>query len=157
MEQSIPGTSFNHLYVPNAPKSPRGRFHFVHMFSVASDSLWSYGLSAARLLCPWDFPGKNTEVGCHFLLQGIFPTQGLNPSLLHWQVNSLPLSHQGSPFQLISEIPCRRKWQPTPVFLPGTSYRQRSLMGYSPWSSKESDMAERLTLSLCFMYLLPFC
>ena len=35
-----------------------------------------------RLLCPWDFPGKNTGVGCHFLLQGIFPTQGLNLSLL---------------------------------------------------------------------------
>ena len=32
------------------------------------------------------FPGKNTEVGCHFLLQGIFPTQGSNPCLLHWQV-----------------------------------------------------------------------
>ena len=37
----------------------------------------------ARLLCPWDSPGKNTGVGCHFLLQGIFPTQESNPSLLH--------------------------------------------------------------------------
>ena len=35
------------------------------------------------LLCPWDFPGKNTRVCFHFLLQGIFPTQGLNSSLLH--------------------------------------------------------------------------
>ena len=35
--------------------------------------------------------------GCHFLLQGIFPTQGSNPCLLHWQVDSLPLSHEGSP------------------------------------------------------------
>ena len=34
------------------------------------------------LLCPWDSPGKNTGVGCHFLLQGIFPTQGSNPHLL---------------------------------------------------------------------------
>ena len=48
-------------------------------------------------LCPWDFPGKNTGVGCHFLLQGIFLTQGLNPCLLHWQADSLPLSHLGSP------------------------------------------------------------
>ena len=54
--------------------------------------LWS-----PRLLCPWDFPGKNTGVGCHFLLQGIFPTWEWNPHLLHWQVGSLPLSHQGSP------------------------------------------------------------
>ena len=44
-----------------------------------------------------DFPCKNTGVGCHFLLQGIFLTQGANPHLLHWKVDSLPLSHQGSP------------------------------------------------------------
>ena len=37
--------------------------------------LWSHGLEPARLLCPWDFPGKNTGMGCHFLLQRIFPTQ----------------------------------------------------------------------------------
>ena len=36
-------------------------------------------------------------MGCHFLLQGIFLTQGLNPCLLHWQVDSSPLSHQGRP------------------------------------------------------------
>ena len=47
--------------------------------------------------CPWDFPGKNTGVGCHFLLQAIFSTQGLNLHLLHWQADSLQLSHQGSP------------------------------------------------------------
>ena len=38
---------------------------------------------AARLLCLGDFPGKNTGVGCHFLLQGISLTQGLNSCLLH--------------------------------------------------------------------------
>ena len=42
-------------------------------------------------------PGKNTRVGCHALLQGIFLTQGWNPSLLRWQVDSSPLSHQGNP------------------------------------------------------------
>ena len=55
---------------------------------------WTVGHQAPL---PWDFPGNNTGVGCHFLLQGIFPTQGSNPSLLHWQVDSLQLSHQGSP------------------------------------------------------------
>ena len=55
----------------------------VRACSVVSDALWPYGLSRARFLCPWNFPGKNTEVGCHFLLQGIFLTQGSNPSLLH--------------------------------------------------------------------------
>ena len=52
--------------------------------------------SLPRLLCLWDFPGKNTGVGCHFLLQGIFPARALNPCLLcllHWQADSLPLYH----------------------------------------------------------------
>ena len=64
------------------------------MCSVAFDSLRPHGLYPARLLCPWNFPGKNTRVGCHFLLQGIFPTQGLKPRFLwplHWQMDSLPL------------------------------------------------------------------
>ena len=50
-----------------------------------------------KILCPWDFPGKKTGVGCHFLLQEIFPTQGLNPGLLHCRQMLYPLSHQGSP------------------------------------------------------------
>ena len=50
--------------------------------SVVSDSLQPYGLQTVRLLCPWNFPGKNTGAGCHFLLQEIFPTQGSNPILL---------------------------------------------------------------------------
>ena len=50
---------------------------------------------ATRLHCPWDSPGKNTGVGCHVLLQGIFLTQGSDPCLLHWQADSLPLSHLG--------------------------------------------------------------
>ena len=41
----------------------------------------------------WYFSGKNTGVDCHFLFQGIFPTQGLNLSRLYWQVKSLPLGH----------------------------------------------------------------
>ena len=49
-----------------------------------------------RLLCPCDSPGKKTAVGYHVLLQGIFPTRGSNPCLLHWQAGSLPLSHLGS-------------------------------------------------------------
>ena len=50
------------------------------------------------VLCPWVSPGKNTEVGCHFLLQGIFLTQGSTLRLLHWQADSLLLSDLGGPF-----------------------------------------------------------
>ena len=52
----------------------------------------------SRLLCPWDSPGKNTGVGCQAFLQGIFPAQVLNSSLLHllhWQAGSLPLAPPG--------------------------------------------------------------
>ena len=48
-----------------------------------------------------DFPGKNTGVGCHFLLQGIFWTQRSNLHLLHWQMDFLPLSYLGSPLLFI--------------------------------------------------------
>ena len=68
--------------------------------SVVSHSQWSYGLQPLRLLCPWDSPGKNTGMGCHFLLQEIFLTRRSNPSLLwllHWQVDSLPLEPYGKP------------------------------------------------------------
>ena len=70
---------------------------FVYVCSVVSDSLQPHGLQPARLLCLRNFSGKNTGVGCHFLLQGIFPTQGSNPCLLQRQVNSLLQSHLGSP------------------------------------------------------------
>ena len=53
---------------------------------VMSDSLRPHELQPTRLLCLWDYSSKTTGVGCHFLLQGIFLTQGLNPHLLHWQV-----------------------------------------------------------------------
>ena len=58
-------------------------FHVcVLSHSVTSDSLQPHELPLARLLSPWNFPGQNTGVGCHFLLHVIFRTQGLNPGLL---------------------------------------------------------------------------
>ena len=60
---------------------------------VVSDSFRLHGLLPTRLLCPWNFSDKNAEASCHFLLQGIFTTQGSNPHFLHWQVDSLPVSH----------------------------------------------------------------
>ena len=65
----------------------------VLSLSVVYNSLQPHGLQPARLLCPWDSPGKNTGVGCH-------ATQGLNPGhscLLHWQAGSLPLMAVGKP------------------------------------------------------------
>ena len=79
--------------------SPLGQLKTPSCSLVAQSllTLRPHGLQPARLLCPWDFPGESTGVGCHCLLQGVFSTQGLNLHLLHWQVGSSPLSHQGSP------------------------------------------------------------
>ena len=68
--------------------------------SVVSYSLQPHRLQPARLLYPWDSQGKNTGLGCHVLLQGIFLTQELNLHLLrflHWQVGSLSLVPHGKP------------------------------------------------------------
>ena len=80
------------------------RVSFSHSCTVCASSLspaWLCdSLDSARLLHPRDFPSKNTGVGCHFLLQGIFLTQGLNPRLLcllHCRWILYPLSHRGSP------------------------------------------------------------
>ena len=93
-----------------------------------SESLCPLG-EAPRLLCPWNFPGKNTGVGCHFLLQRIFPTQGSNPQLLHllhWQAESLPLRHLGSPTQLYFNSKTKANtykwWEPMTFELPPTAF-----------------------------------
>ena len=59
------------------------------------DSLWPNGLQPTRFFCLWDFPGKDTGVVFHFLLQGIFPTQGLNLGLLCCRQILHRLSYQG--------------------------------------------------------------
>ena len=80
---------------------------YAHKFDVCvcAHSVLSRSLQPHRLLCPWDFPGKNTGAGCHFLLQGIFLTQGSNPSLcsfLHWEADSLPLHHLENKYDNLS-------------------------------------------------------
>ena len=78
---------------------------FFFQLTKSCPTLW--GPMDCSLLCPWNSPGTNTGVGCHFLLQGTFPTQGLNPRLLCWQADSLPLSHRGSYF---IRIKVRQHW-----------------------------------------------
>ena len=82
------------------------------------------------LLCPWDFPGKNTGVCCHVLLQGIFLTQGSNLRLLHCTWILYCLSHQGSPKWLLL-------WEPP-------------LLGHRYCQTME---AEKLSLALSSRYL----
>ena len=108
--------------------------------SVISDSLWPHGLEPTTLLHPWDFPGKDTGVGCHFLLQGIFLTQGSNSGLLHCRQTLYPLSYQGIP------CGCRQKKTHThPVRL--YSYRTKNnynyIWGYILLEDKEKVQCPR--------------
>ena len=78
----------------------RKRCTCMYAKSLESCPTLCNAMQPARLLCPWDSPGKNTGVGCCTLFQGIFPTQGSKLhllSLLHWQVGSLPLTATGKP------------------------------------------------------------
>ena len=82
----------------------RGHIFIVLGCSVMSDSLHPHGLQPTRLLCPWRFSRQEYWSGFDGLLQGIFPTQELNPGLLHLRWILLQLSHQGGPRVLGSEI-----------------------------------------------------
>ena len=89
------------LLFPSSTISLHYRVCVLHHFSYVwlFVTLWTV---AHQALCPWDYPAKNTGVGCHFLLRGIVLIEGLNPSplcLLHWllQVASSPLAPPGKP------------------------------------------------------------
>ena len=115
---SLSGFSFWHSVLTGLCYRPRSSLKATdsnrHLYSLhmqlTESTLWCSLLSKSfltlcdptdcspsRLLCPWDFSGKNTGQGYHFLLQRIFLTQGLRLHLLCWQADSLPLSHQGNP------------------------------------------------------------
>ena len=98
----------------NVCKIFRSREHQVRREKVLVAQLYPHsfqphGLQPARLLCPWDFPVKNTGVGCYSLLQGIFPTQGLNPHLLYWQADSLPSKPSSSQGEGAANLPLEKK------------------------------------------------
>ena len=70
----------------------------------------------------------------------------LRVSLVAQMVKHLPTMRETQLQSLGWKISWRRKWQPTPVFLPGKSHGWRNLVGYSPWGRKELDMTEQLHL-----------
>ena len=106
-------TNFNYLLLLNLPKSSiipilqmRKLIQKSHQKSGYVEELFpqnQHGLEPARLLCPWDFPGKNTGADSHSILQGIFPTQGSNLCFLYHRQILYHLSHQESSFQYYLE------------------------------------------------------
>ena len=78
-------------------------------------------------------PSKNTRVGCHFLLQSIFLTQGLNPCLLYWQVDPLLLSHQRSSIFKIFDCKFLFWWYLSLVWVSGWWWLHRMSLGLQFW------------------------
>ena len=99
---------------------------------------------------PWDssihaFSRQESWSGFPFSSPGHLPNSGIGPGSPASEADSLPLSYQGSPYiyaYVYIHTHWRRKWQPAPVFLPGESHGQRSLVGCSPWGRRESDTTE---------------
>ena len=105
MTRRVLGVLISGLQI-NFEDHPCGYWHLVQGWIVVSESvshlvlsnsLQFHGLLPTRLLCPWDSTGKNTGVDSHSLLQGVFLTQLLNPSLNSFQMNSLPSEPPGKP------------------------------------------------------------
>ena len=83
------------LFLPHIPQTAC-IYLILLLVSLSCLTVCEPGLQPSRLLCPWDSPGKTTGMGCHFPLQGILLTQGLNPGLLHCRQILFSQSHQGS-------------------------------------------------------------
>ena len=100
--------------------------------------------SPTRLLWPWNSPGKNTGVGNHSLLQGIFLTQGLNPGLLHYRQIIYRLSHQGNPKAICKDyLACKcQSQEPNPFNLQSIHLKQHSalLLKYLRMSAKTNPL-----------------
>ena len=95
-------------------------------------------LHPAKLLCPWNSPGKNTKVGCHVLLQGIFPNQGSNPGLLHCRQILYCPSFQRSSFYVKQAI------NKDLLYSTGNS-TQYSVITYMGKESERVDVRMRIT------------
>ena len=118
---------------------------------VVSDSLRPHGLYLSRILCPWNSPDKNTAVGSHSLLQGIFSTQGLNPVS---RIAVYRLGYQGSPYlcskhrwKFLSLVPSFTSFPPLKCPIYSTSSLSR------PFASTQLQCT--LLLFLLKIYILP--
>ena len=96
--------------------------------------------------CPWDFPGKNTGVGCHFLFQGFSPTQGSDLGLLYWRQIPYHLSHQGSPCKGYEQSSRREKKK---IRMPKT---QNSFLVGVIWDDVKEKEKRHFIFSIFFFF-----
>ena len=121
-----------------------------------SNFLQPHGLKPARLLCAWNFPGRNTGVGYNFLLHGLFLTQGLNPHLLHWQEGPLPLAPPGKTSVHFSSVTqsCLTLCDPMDCSMPDFPVHHQ-LQSLLKLTSIESVMPSSHLILCCPILLLP--
>ena len=138
--------------------SRRVRHDWATSLSLFPFMRWRRKLQPTPVFLPGESQGRGNLVGCR--LWGCTESdtteamqqqqqQGVYGVSLIAQMVKIHLSMQVIRFNpWVKKLAWRRKWLPTPVFLPGEFYGQRSPEGYSPWDCKVSDMTEQLTLSL---------
>ena len=123
-----------------------------------SDSVRPHKRQPTRLPHPWDSPGKNTGVDCHFLLQcmKVKSEREVAQSCLILS-NSVDCSLPGSSVHGIFQARLL-EWVLEWLLLPGKSHGWRSLVGCSPWGCQESDTIEQLhyPLPIAFRFTNPF-
>ena len=103
----------------------------------------------ARLLCPWDFPGKNTGVGGHSLLQGIFPTQGSNPHLLHWR----QILYHWTTSEALEDSMMVSKWLCSG---PHNGHLQRMSTGVTDWVPRSALLSHNCLPAKCGLQIVVF-
>ena len=113
---------------------------------------WEAQIKHNRHRYEWDWKCENVYMNMNVYIRSQWrPCYGLKTCVPHlglpwWLRRSSVCLQCGRPGldPWVGKILWRRKWQPTPVLLPGKSHGQRSLVGYSPWGRKESDTTEQL-------------
>ena len=141
-------------------------YTYMHMLSHFSrvQLFATYGLQPTRILCLWDFSGKNTRMGCHFILQGIFLTQDETRISYVSCINRQVLYHQhhlGSPIIVIAKSKVYRNFvaQSCPTFCDPMNYSTQASMSFTISQSLLKFMSILLmmpsnNLILCHSFLL---
>ena len=130
--------------------SPR----FYQIYSIIKSALGALKAAIQRQYAIWEHINL-PRFELPMPLSDPYPMLPPGTSLVAQMLRGLPVTRETLVQSLGQEDPWRRKWQPTPVFLPGKSNGWRSVVGYSPWGRKELDTTERFHF-LSFLYTLSF-